>query len=137
MDFPSSTGVRPPRLEEKAALARNRDRWAQQKPADYRYTWANGCFCPASATGPFIVTVHGDAVTVEPKKVGGLAPMAQLKPSIDDAFATAAQALDKADDVTIAYDATYGYPTSIGIDWVKNAVDDEESVTISDLSPIP
>ncbi len=137
MTFPSSTGVPSPRVEEKAELARNRERWAGQHPTNYRYTWANGCFCPASATGPFVVTVHGDAVSIAPAKAGGPAPIAQLKPGIEDTFATAAQALEKAEDVTITYDPTYGYPTAVGIDWVKNAVDDEESVTINDLSLLP
>ena len=135
---PSTLGtvVPGPRADEKAELARNRDRWASTHPASYRYTWSNGCFCPQSATGPFIVTVRGDTVQLEPKKPGHLEPMDSLKPGIDDAFTTAAQALDRADEVTIEYDPTYGYPASIVIDWVKDAVDDEESLTISDLTAI-
>ena len=36
----------------------------------------------------------------------------------------------EADEVVMTYDATYGFPTSIAIDYIKEAVDDELSLQV-------
>jgi uncharacterized protein DUF6174 len=42
-----------------------------------------------------------------------------------------------ADEVTVTYDPTYGFPTDVTIDMVKEATDDELYLTISDFEALP
>ena len=41
-----------------------------------------------------------------------------------------------ADEVTVTYDNIYGFPTEIHIDFIKNAVDDELSLQLSNFEPL-
>ena len=41
-----------------------------------------------------------------------------------------------ADEVTVKYDATYGFPTEATIDVVKEAIDDELYLTISNFEEL-
>jgi hypothetical protein len=41
----------------------------------------------------------------------------------------------KAHKVDVSYDRVYGYPTSIDLDYLFNAVDDELQVTVSGFQP--
>ena len=43
----------------------------------------------------------------------------------------------EADEVVAAYDATYGFPNDVKIDYVKEATDDEIWFTISDFEALP
>jgi hypothetical protein len=42
-----------------------------------------------------------------------------------------------ADEVLVTYDATYGFPTSISIDQIKEAVDDEISYQVENFEVLP
>ena len=42
-----------------------------------------------------------------------------------------------ADETKISYDPALGFPTSLSIDQIKMAMDDELSVTITDVRPLP
>lgn len=42
----------------------------------------------------------------------------------------------KADEVTVTYDPAYGFPNSINIDYIKDAVDDEVSVQIENFETL-
>ncbi|HMB89921.1 MAG TPA: DUF6174 domain-containing protein, partial [Rhodothermales bacterium] len=53
--------------------------------------------------------------------------------TIDGLFEVLQRALKEADDVEVDYDAQYGFPTRIAIDYYKNAVDDEVSYRATDL----
>ena len=43
----------------------------------------------------------------------------------------------KAEEVTVTYDATYGFPTSVNIDFIKNAVDDELYLSAAKFEKLP
>jgi hypothetical protein len=42
-------------------------------------------------------------------------------------------ASEEADEVVVVYDTTYGFPTSITIDQIKEATDDELYVTVENF----
>jgi hypothetical protein len=44
---------------------------------------------------------------------------------------------DKADEVIVEYDETYGFPTLVNVDFVKEAIDDELYLTISNIERLP
>jgi len=50
---------------------------------------------------------------------------------IEDALAREAEGL------SVTYHPTFGYPTQIGIDYDQLTADDEISVTIENLQPLP
>jgi hypothetical protein len=43
----------------------------------------------------------------------------------------------KADEFTVTYDPTYGFPTKINVDFIKKAVDDELALTVSNFEKLP
>ena len=118
-------------------LAKRRAMWDAKHPVAYRFKVGVGCFCPPSITGPWLVTARVDTREIVPATPGGDQPLgSQLPPDVEGVFAKAKDALAKADKVEIEYDETYGFPTKVQIDWITNAVDDEQTLTISDFTPL-
>ena len=110
-------------------------------PSDYAYTLNVGCFC--IVTGPIRITVEDGEVT----GVEELAERERDEPAVDDVVAERSvtlvelgdivrRARREADKVDVEYDPTYGFPTSVAIDWYKDAVDDEIGYTVSDFTPL-
>jgi hypothetical protein len=108
-------------------------------PDDYAYTLNVGCFCPY--VGPLRITVQDDAVVdvrqLDPREDQGnvetlinewARTLAELEAEVD-------RARREADKVEVEYDPVFGFPTSISIDWIRDAVDDEISYTVSDYTP--
>jgi len=53
--------------------------------------------------------------------------------TIDKVFTETQSALDKADEVKITYDPKYGFPSTVMIDFIKNALDDELSIYVENF----
>ena len=121
------------REDETKALAEHRAIWDAKHPVAYRFKVGVGCFCPSNVTGPFIITARVDTreITNVNPDAGGSAN--ETPPDIEGAFKKAKDALATADEVEIRYDEEWGFPTLVDIDWIKNAVDDEESLTVSEF----
>lgn len=109
--------------------------WADAGIDAYTITIERMCFCPD--VGPYEVTVEdGEAVSVT--KDGDDVPLddaslATWPLTVEDLFAEGDEAERTADEVTIVYDETLGYPTKIFIDRIENAIDDEMSYVVRDL----
>ncbi len=114
------------------------ERWKQQGLTDYTYRLTVGCFCPALMGVP--VAVKDSSVTeVDGKRYDAdrsVTGFANTQPTIDGLFVELGQALEDADDVTVKYDKTTGVPSSVAIDWIKNAVDDEMSYSADGVEPV-
>lgn len=127
----------PPAKPADAALAEARARWAEAGIDDYQFTIQTICFCQQSVVGPFRVTVV-DGVTTDIVNLEGGPVDADTRRAVpltvDALFAKVAEALDRADDLVVAYDGTFGIPTSIDIDWIVNAIDDETTFEVTDFS---
>jgi hypothetical protein len=112
-----------------------RGTWAGAGIDDYTITIERMCFCPD--VGPYEVAVEdGEAVSVS--KDGEEVPLddaslATWPLTVDDLFAEIDEAERTADEVTVVYDATLGYPTRISIDRIEDAIDDEMSFVVRDL----
>lgn len=123
-----------------AELDRNSQKWQAAGITDYRFTLALLCFC--QFYGQVQVEVHGDlvAMTLEDGKLlmPGTPGYEAHSPysTIERAFDAVRTALGKADHVDIVYDPTLGYPTTIRVDYVQRAVDDELSIEISAFTPL-
>jgi hypothetical protein len=107
---------------------------------DYEYHLRILCFCPPNVTFPVIIKVeNGINLSVEyaqePKEVTN----DYFKPvdTIDKLFDVIQKAIDnEADSLVVEYDSTYGYPKSIAIDPIKNAIDEETPTSSKHSSPV-
>jgi hypothetical protein len=120
--------------DEDSALDRAELRWSGSGVQDYQIVVQNLCFCgyirPVRITVRFgAVVSRVDAETGEPVPTYGenVRDIAGLFDLIRDAIAQDAHSLD------VKYDATYGFPTLITIDYIRNAIDDELTVKTSEF----
>ena len=101
-------------------------RWERANLDSYEMTVQRLCFC--GSVDPVRVTVSGGAivsrvnvVTDEPIPANN----ATLFPDVPGLFAIVREARASADHLRVEFDATYGFPTLISIDWETNTADDE------------
>lgn len=103
-----------------------RARWASSGITSYELTVNRLCFC--GFVDPVRVTVE-DGTIVSRTVVSTGEPLpaayAEYYPDIPGLFAIVEQAATEADELDTRFDAVYGFPTEIAIDWIENAVDDE------------
>jgi hypothetical protein len=119
-------------------LRDNRARWESRGPASYSYVMQRGCFCGPDMSDAVLIVVENDArvsatyvATGQPVQTSFLA----FFPTMDGVFDMLQEAYDDAHSVSVRYDNTLGFPTHAEIDYMKNAIDDEVSFTITDLRP--
>lgn len=116
----------------QSALANNRDKWTSQGISHYRFELTIACFCPFRDVIPVTVEVlDGKIVSMtgadgQPLSEEFASSFASAA-TVDLLFAIAEENIANADQVSVTYDATYGFPTSIVVDRIEMAVDDEIS----------
>ena len=123
-------------------LEQNRALWEQQDASNYRYELAIVCFCPYGGQMPLSIVVRDGEVasltTADGSDPGPSLEYFSQADTIDELFdiIESAQA-DGADEIKVQYDPDYGYPVSIDIDYIKEAVDDEISYQVANLEFLP
>jgi hypothetical protein len=127
--------TKPP--DGEAGLAREweaaRARWDAAGIDDYTIAYRQLCFCPHVAVR--VEVVDGEVVNVvslDPEPPMSLEPEDQL--TVDDLFDEAREAFG-ADRVAITYDDELGYPITIDVDQILEAVDDEYTWTVESFTP--
>ena len=119
------------------ALDRNWDRFESSAPPSYSYTVRINCECSSDVTRPVVVWVdRGFVEYLYYEDDGRSVPfsIADSFPSVEELFDAIQDAIDQdADLIDVEYDATYGYPTSVYIDYDRRVVDEELSLTARDL----
>lgn len=109
-------------------------RWETRRPAAYQYTIYRGCECLPEMIGPVIVLVDGATVTRR-----YVATNAEVSPTYADLFPTIDGLFEIIEDarrqdaarIEVDYDATYGFPTRVSIDYHREMADDEIVYTAS------
>ncbi|MEO0557979.1 MAG: DUF6174 domain-containing protein [Bacteroidota bacterium] len=108
-------------------------------PSDYAFTLRIGCFCPY--VGPLRISVK-DSNVIDVHQLGpvdgGPTPQAWIDEqamTLDELADLVDRAHRDADDVDVTYDPTYGFPTDVYIDWIRDAVDDEIGYTVTNYVP--
>ena len=118
---------------EQSRLDRNWDRFQSTAPLSYTYTVRVACDCPTDVTRP--VTVWVDRGSIEYLLYaddGRPVPLSYANsfPSVEQLFDAIQDGIDRqADYLDIEYDPTYGYPTSVYIDYDRRVADEELSLT--------
>lgn len=108
------------------SLRAARARWESAAVDSYEMTVQRLCFC--GLTDPVRIGVE-DGVVISRTVVTTGQPLAtreaEYYPDVPGLFAIVEAAIKDADDFDVAFDATYGFPALISIDWAADYVDDE------------
>lgn len=120
------------------ALDDARARWAAAGTPNYDYDYSASCFCGPEVTRPARVEVRGGVVVAVFDKETG-EPRTPLS-----SWYTIAGLLDRiqgwinlpANSLTVTYDPATGIPTSVSVDPIRNAVDDEGGFTAGGVIPV-
>ena len=126
-----------------AALAQNHLKWHNLNVTHYRFDLDVRCFCAFTGQMPLTIEVRDGQVVSETDKTGQpVAP--QFKDAfgkydtIEKLFALLDAAKNGgADLVEITYDPQYDFPQSAYIDYMANAADDENRLTITHFEALP
>jgi Family of unknown function (DUF6174) len=112
--------------------------WKSKNIVNYTFTFQRGCFCPPEISKPTVLTVKNGLLTSAVYADGSgnalltyftdIAPLEKLFRNIEGA-----QSAGYA--VTVAYDGTYGFPSSINAS--KNIPDASYTFTVTDFKPAP
>jgi hypothetical protein len=118
-------------------LAENREKWRSQGIDDYEFVLQRLCFC--GLTNPARVVVRdGARLSVTDTTTGEPIPaqFAQYYLTVEELFDFVEDAIDrKAHSIVVEYDATYGFPASIQIDYEQNTVDEEMAFQATSFQP--
>jgi outer membrane lipoprotein-sorting protein len=127
-----------------STFQQNQDKWEGQGINHYRFTVVLGCFCPFAGAEVTYEVKDGQVVneTVKaasdrPDDPGRISEFYQPFNTIEKVFEYVSKSMNEADETTIEYDSTYGFPTSISVDWIKLAIDDEMYLTLSNFEALP
>ncbi len=127
----------------KSEIQRNQQKWQGAKITHYRYNLFVGCFCVFNENMPLVVEVK-DGSLVSMKYQNGKEveesnrDLFEKYATIDRIFSELETNINgKADEFTVTYDPTYGFPTKVNVDFIKKAMDDELALTVSNFEKLP
>jgi len=127
----------------QSEIERNKEEWRDANISHYRFNLNISCFCVFSQEMPLIIEVmDGEVVSMEYQKGNEIdttnRELFERYATVDRIFSELeADLAGAADEVTVTYDVTYGFPTQATIDFAKEATDDELYLTISDFEALP
>jgi hypothetical protein len=126
-------------------FSRNQKKWEDANIPHYRFELSIGCFCPFQSQMPLTVEVVENQIVSMIGADGSV--ILDTDPNyhyyseyatIDGLFTKLEADLNgDADEVTVTYDATYGFPAEVKIDKIKEATDDELYLNASNFEPLP
>lgn len=124
------------------ALSSARNRWNAAHIAHYRYQLRVGCFCAFTTRMPLTIEVqNGQIVSMTYNDGTPVGSQDQQifagYDTIDKLFDFTAASSKKADEIKIEYDPAYGFPSSVQIDFIKQAADDELALNVSNFQALP
>ena len=122
----------------QSALNQNRDKWTAQGISHYRFNLTVSCFCPFFEVNPVTVEVLDGKIVSMTGADGQPLPdnfrsEFERAGTVEQLFAIVEYSLANADQVEVTYDAGYGFPSSISVDQIKMAMDDEISYYVENF----
>ena len=119
----------------------NRDKWTQANITHYRFQLTVGCFCAFTQQMPLTIEVK-DGKIVSMTNNAGEAVAADMLATFDQydtverLFDFVEKAQKDAAEVKVDYDSTHGFPAQVSIDYIKNAMDDELSLSVTNFEAL-
>lgn len=111
-----------------AAFTAARTTWEREAPANYSFTLSTTAAVSGS-TSTRITVGGGRLIAAVPS--GGRAP---APVTLEGIWKRLTKDLREADRVTVTYDPVRGFPTLVQVDENLNAIDDEHSYAVSDVT---
>jgi len=130
-------------MGSQSEIEQNKEKWQDASISHYRYHLSITCFCVFSQDMPLIIEVQdGEVVSMEYQSGNEIdatnRELFEKYAPIDRLFTELEADLNGAADEVIAkYDSTYGFPTEVTIDFVKEATDDELYLNLSNFEELP
>lgn len=130
-------------MESQSEIEQNKEKWENANISHYRYHLSITCFCIFSQDMPLVIEVQdGEVVSMEyqsGKEIDDTSlELFEKYATIDRLFAELEADLNgAADEVIATYDTTYGFPTEVTIDFVKEATDDELYLNLANFEELP
>ena len=127
----------------QSEIQRNWQKWQDAKISHYRYNLSVGCFCELNPDMPLVIEVKNDQVVSMEYQSGKQLDandreLFEKYATIDGIFSELdANILGKADEVVTTYDPTYGFPAKVNADFIKEAIDDERTLMVSNFVKLP
>jgi len=129
----------------KSEFDLNQEKWQAAQVSHYRYSLFVGCFCPFTEKMPLNIEVKdgdmlsmtytdGISISATDPEFEFFARYGTMERLFSELEADLA---GSADEVTVSYDPAYGFPQTANIDVIKEAVDDELSLTVSGFEALP
>ena len=117
-------------------LESRQKRWVSQGITSYSFELRRSCFC-GGPQGPVRIVVRDNAIVsaTEVQPSGQPIPEWWAR-TIDQIFADLIRTAEDADEMALDFDDTYHFPTSVIADPIKNAIDDEFSLAITNFQPM-
>lgn len=122
---------------EHDSLVAARALWRARGSDSYTFTVNRGCFCVLGGQTVTVTVTSGAVTAAEYESSGAAVDKALLTyvATVPDLFDLIQSALDAKPTLFAAtYDAVYGYPTRIEIDYSANVVDDELAISARNLT---
>jgi hypothetical protein len=129
-------------IAAKSALTNAHDRWRLANVGHYRYSLTVACFCAFTQKMPLTIEVRdGQVLSMlytdgTPVLDADQQTFARYQ-TIEALFDFTSESLGNADEIHVEYDPTYGFPAKVQIDFRKNAMDDELSLSVSGFERLP
>jgi hypothetical protein len=122
-------------------LEKNRQTWQDSGITHYRFSLNIGCFCAFRNQMPITVEVQNEEIISMTYPDGTLVAATDPNYEIFSRHATIERIFSEleaglagdADEVTVTYDSAHGFPSEIYFDYIKDAADDELSLTVSNF----
>ncbi len=130
-------------VRSQTEIERNEQKWQNTNISHYRFHLVVGCFCVFSQNMPLVIEVQNNEVVSMEYKSGNEIDASSCQifekyGTIDRIFSELKKDINgEADEVTVTYDATRGFPSEAKIDFIKNAIDDELYLTLSNFEALP
>ena len=126
----------------RSELSSNRQTWQSAHITHYRFSLNVGCFCVFRSRMPLEVEVNNGEVVSMTYADGVLVAEADPNRETFSKYATIDRLFNElettdAEEVTVTYDATRGFPSEIYFDFIKAAADDELSISAADFEVLP
>jgi hypothetical protein len=126
-------------------FSQNKIKWEDANISHYQFELNIGCFCAFRDKMPLTIEVsNGEIVSMigaDGVKIPATDPNYELYSryaTIDRLFSELDAELNSdAEEITVTYDATYGFPTQINIDRNKEIADEELYLTVAGFEVLP
>ncbi|MEH2331162.1 DUF6174 domain-containing protein [Nostoc sp.] len=114
--------------------------WERANIYNYRITVSNSCFCIPDARGPVVIQVRNGQTT----SITSVATGKPVNPEFFQKYDTIPELFNviqdaikrKASNLDVEYNAKFGYPTKINIDYDSQIADEEIFLTIENFQEI-